>query len=459
MNPPSYSESPELSDRRNVVAFAYSSPPRHGQGSGSTRAAQEPESMAEHTLTFREHLVQSQDFFDSHQHELKIAEIGDRYVIKGPTASKLSYQLLHPTPIRGLQGIRDLQHLAELVGAPENWREVLQTAKSSLEWQGRVHRAFNKMKRDESVESLVESRHHILIYEVGKSLRFDVDEGTPRKIGVGGLLVQDKYDYLSSPDKYFIREDSKRPVLVTEAKTFQTFEQDHLWYLDARSPQILACMYAFNAPALFYTSKCCKFFVENEERDTIFTYPVDTPNVPANDEKDQFKRSLLVKRFDPLPSENVPIDVTQVSDEDEKFLDMLAVCLMGRGGQIPDFLDELSQAESASSSKRSTPRGSRSSLESRQASAETLTAPVSSRPLRRSARFRIGTKPDGTPEYREVVVYDAKFVEQFWKENGLPESDEESDWEEEEEIHEKPSTSTVEESSASTLLPSRGENV
>ena len=46
-----------------------------------------------------------------------------------------------------------------------------------------------------------------------------------------------------------------------------------MWYHKSRGVQVLTPLFAFNCPTFLFTQKQWKLFVENDDRDQIFTFP------------------------------------------------------------------------------------------------------------------------------------------------------------------------------------------
>jgi hypothetical protein len=63
-----------------------------------------------------------------------------------------------------------------------------------------------------------------------------------------------------------------------------------MWYQSSRGIQVLAALYAYNCPTILFTQKEGKLFVENNDQNSVFTFP-------CNDDADQTPRvdSCLVQ--------------------------------------------------------------------------------------------------------------------------------------------------------------------
>jgi hypothetical protein len=60
---------------------------------------------------------------------------------------------------------------------------------------------------------------------------------------------------------------------VTEIKTIDTFSNDEVWYRGSRALQSLGAAYALNLPVILATQHRFKFFVENNARDSMYSFP------------------------------------------------------------------------------------------------------------------------------------------------------------------------------------------
>ncbi|KAI3650630.1 hypothetical protein MP228_004111 [Amoeboaphelidium protococcarum] len=203
---------------------------------------------------------------------------GTLRMIKNPTASKLSHTLFHPAIYRSVKslgcGEDGLDNLAQFLGVGKNWK----VAAAYCEQDDRVKEQLSYLQ-DDSNESTFSLRLAALMVNV--CLILDVFKYQSlyceRCAVIGGVMCDQSYDYGSKMDIYFTHGPQQNPAspiyFGTELKTCRSYPDDHIWYTDTRLAQVLAALYSLNAPILLATPSQFKVFVENKNRDAIFTYP------------------------------------------------------------------------------------------------------------------------------------------------------------------------------------------
>jgi hypothetical protein len=65
-------------------------------------------------------------------------------------------------------------------------------------------------------------------------------------------------------------------LIASETTTALTFQEGDLWYRGCRGVQVLSALYAFNCPTFLFTQKQWKIFVENSDRNAVYTFPCGT---------------------------------------------------------------------------------------------------------------------------------------------------------------------------------------
>jgi hypothetical protein len=201
-------------------------------------------------------------------------------LVRRPTASNMVHHLLHPGVYKGIQSIPTLDAFANLVGAPRDWEEKYNMALAS---RGTLLRNLNHFARlrDNARESNIQSVLIGLVTLLADALGTFVAQDTERMVIVGGILAHSEYDVRSRTDAYFQNEVGI-PLLATEVKTNRTFPEREMWYHGSRGVEVLSAMYAYHCPTMIVTQKQFKVFVENAERNAIFTYPYDTNQEHTN---------------------------------------------------------------------------------------------------------------------------------------------------------------------------------
>ncbi len=227
-------------------------------------------------------------------------------IIKNPTASKMTYKLLHPSTYCNVKDLGDMSQLALLLDAPVNWKELHDplVVENSI-----VRIAFNNLVSlpDNAEESAISLCFALLIDRASIMLGIDVKHKAETKVIVGGLLALGECDVRSQTDMHILQNG--RNVIATEIKTDKTFRQSEVWYRKSRGVQLLTAMYAHNAPTFLFTQKHWKLFVQKRDRSGVLTFPYD--NIMGASPR---QNSILMKPMGPT------------------FLQAITICLLSRLG-------------------------------------------------------------------------------------------------------------------------------
>jgi hypothetical protein len=225
-------------------------------------------------------------------------------LIRRPTASNLSHFLLNPFIYRSIQAVDTLYDLAGLLDAPDDWEERC----NSIVTDGYIIRALNRFRdmADDTAECNIRFGFLALITFIAHRLHIDLDSHIETKIIVGGILARYQYDLPSKSDLRFLDANSQN-LIACQVKTHRSFGPGEMWYHYSRGVQVLSALYAFNCPTFLFTHRQWKLFVENTERNAIFTFPYND-----NPEHTPHVNSSLVH----------PMGTT--------FLKAIAICLLSR---------------------------------------------------------------------------------------------------------------------------------
>jgi hypothetical protein len=229
-------------------------------------------------------------------------------IIKTPTASKIPYKFLHPSIYSNMKDLGDMSKFAQLVDAPENWKELhapLVVAGTA------VRKIFDRLRSlpDDAPESSISQEFSALITCMSVTLAVDVVPRAETKVIIGGLLALKEYDIRSQTDVHFLKNGIN--VIATEITTNQAFHQDEVWYRKSRGAQLLTAMYAHNAPTFIFTQKHWKLFVQNRNRNCALTFPFD--NVIGASPR---LNSILMKPMGPTFLEAITICLLSSLDSD-----------------------------------------------------------------------------------------------------------------------------------------------
>ncbi|KAI3639782.1 hypothetical protein MIR68_002096 [Amoeboaphelidium protococcarum] len=214
-------------------------------------------------------------------------------VMKKPTASQLQHLVLNPYLYRGLQQITSLNHLAEIVGAPSTWLDTYTKNVMNNALLRRILRNFVDLE-DNSPEIVVQSAFDDVVTYIGFPLGLYVTRANFSPFVVGALFAHPTYDVRAQSDTIF-KGLSGNPLLATEAQRATAFPVSKLWHHGSRGIQTLCTLYRTGCPTILYSQKCFKVFVENDSRDTVFTWPFDSGN--SNQNKEPYSRERVARSY------------------------------------------------------------------------------------------------------------------------------------------------------------------
>ncbi|KAJ3253378.1 hypothetical protein HK103_000698 [Boothiomyces macroporosus] len=192
-----------------------------------------------------------------------------KLVVK-PQASKMSHRLLNPYIYRNIKDIDGLAGLATMLNTPPNWEEKYNQVKEKRT----VIHSLTALRRlpIETRESDVQTQFGSLVSMIATHLDIGLQVKLETKIIVGGMFTKNEYDVRSRTDPHFLGENN-RHLIASEAKRSATFGDRGVWYYRSRGIQTLSALYRYGCPTFLYTQNIFKVFVENAERNAIYTYP------------------------------------------------------------------------------------------------------------------------------------------------------------------------------------------
>ena len=234
-----------------------------------------------------------------------------------PTLSKLDSRFVHPAPIHQMKPVKSLDHLAKLLGAPENWEERFDAIYPSCMSLRDGFVRFQNLS-DHSPEHRIQDYFIDLIYELRSALDIVIHIRSKEPIAIGGLLAHKKFDIMGEADPMFVTL-SGSVAFGTVIKSFESFHHDDLWYQESRAAQTLTLVYALGCPVFLFTQIAWKMFLENSERDAILTFPVGTGNYPNR-----------------TPEAIAAAHLHQKAPVDESFLKAIAICILASEEITPE---------------------------------------------------------------------------------------------------------------------------
>ena len=218
------------------------------------------------------------------QQSWKTTEGTNVVLVRKPTASNMSHRLLNPFIYRNIQNVGSLNDLARMLESPLDWEAQY----NRVVQDGRILRKTNMFRSlpEETPESYIQFEFASIVSQVALYLEIGLRSLSETKIIVGGILSRYQYDIRSKSDPHFAKYDGS-PLLASEVKTHRTFGDGEMWYHSSRGIQVLTALYAFNAPTFLLTQQQWKLFVENKERNAVFTFPYNdeadhTPHVNSS---------------------------------------------------------------------------------------------------------------------------------------------------------------------------------
>ena len=324
---------PSLPDVHLVRTYSKDYADTDTESEGGAQFAVDREDVEQSSISYR--LQENQQFMDSQitpasgensawllePQTWKTTDGTDVVLVRKPTASNLSHRLLNPFIYRNIQNVGTLDALASLLDTPDDWESKY----NQIVRDGRIIRKLNRFSAlpEDTLESDIQASFIGLVEAIAYRLDVDLVSRSGTKIIVGGILARYEYDVRSQCDPHFLNADGFH-LIASEAKTRRTFGLGEMWYHSSRGIQVLSALYAFNCPTFLFTQGQWKLFVENNERNSILTFPYDddidhSPHV----------NSSLVK----------PMGKT--------FLKAIVVCLLSKRDSLVESMKAVSIEESS----------------------------------------------------------------------------------------------------------------
>ncbi len=191
-------------------------------------------------------------------------------LIKKPTASALSYRVLHPFLYRRIKDVGSLNDLAYLLRSPSDW----ELKYDRMMQDGRVFKSMVKLRQmpEDMTKSNIQANFNSLIAVIAFLLNVSIQPMPDNKITVGGILAHYEYDINGTTDLHIVNEDD-RVLIATVCTTHTSLGDGDVWYRESRGVQVFSALYASNAPVFLYSNRQWKLFVENDKRNAVLTFP------------------------------------------------------------------------------------------------------------------------------------------------------------------------------------------
>jgi hypothetical protein len=232
-------------------------------------------------------------------------------LITQPAASNMSHRLLNPFIYRNIRNVGTLNDLAALLDTPDDWEERCNNVIADSRIVSQME--YFRNLPDDTAESTIQVHFVGLVSAISVYLGILILPDTETKIIVGGILARVQYDLRSKTDPHVLNT-SGRNLIASEAKTHRTFGIGEMWYHQSRGIQVLSAMYAFNAPTFLFSHRQWKLFVENTERNAIFTFP-----------------------YNDNPEHTPHVNSSQIEPMGTTFLKAIVICLLSRRVSLDCF--------------------------------------------------------------------------------------------------------------------------
>jgi hypothetical protein len=318
-----------------------------------------------------------------------IAKPDDIFFVKLPTASKLDHYALHPALYRNIKNLDTLDDFASLIGVQSNWREIYNAKVCGNSFVELVLKTYAQLP-DDSSEDNIENTIILLVNSVAISLMKQI-YAWKSKVIVGGMLAESQYDILSATDTFFTVDGVK--VLSTEMKTAKTFLPHKHWYHESRGVQSFCALFGHGCPMFLCNQKIWKLFVENRERNQIYTFPF------GSTQGTKLAKSNVMSRFD--------------EDGGSDFLMAITICLLKTVElNVESVVKEAASVSIQEPAKEVQETINIDHLRAVVPNNESTTVDTpASRVVK--PRFATGHDKDGLPIYRTLRVYSAEETERI----------------------------------------------
>ena len=294
-------------------------------------------------------------------------------LIKNPTASNLSHRLLNPFIYRNIRSAGTLDDLAKLLDSPSDW----EVRYNQVVEDGRIIRKLNRFSElpEDTLESTIQMHFVGLVEAIAYALAVDLIPDSETKIIVGGILAHYQYDLRSKTDPHFLNTAGFH-LIASEAKTHRTFAPGEMWYHGSRGIQVLSALYAYNCPTFLFTQRQWKLFVENDDRNTVLTFPYGENG------------------------EHTPhVNSSQVQPMGTTFLKAIVICLLSRRSSLVEAVKAEKLQET--SLVKETPK---------KTDVKEKYFNTTEKPQRRSARL---SKLSGADSEKKVPTFISGYVDKF----------------------------------------------
>jgi hypothetical protein len=211
---------------------------------------------------------------DKEQENWKIVEYDDgTKLILHPLACDIHYQTLNPNIYRRIAPITDLDHFAQLIGTPSNWKDVCRIVVPAV---SEIFQIFQNQADHANQPTIQANFFHLAVitaYLICENHYMSSFNPNKEELAiVRGILAREEYA-VQAKLGVVLENLQGSAILASLVKTERQFPDDEFYYRDTRGVQLFTTIYAKFCPTLLVTPKKFKLFVENSERTQIYTFP------------------------------------------------------------------------------------------------------------------------------------------------------------------------------------------
>lgn len=171
-----------------------------------------------------------------------------------------------------------------------------------------------------------------LVRSISSILHIKVSTDSEIKFMVGGILANLDVRGASDPrfhskkGQYLIASEVMTKKSFLDGEDSQINQSTHRWYQRSRGTQALSTLYAFNCPTFLLTQAHWKLFLENPERNAVFTFPYGLAT-----DQESFCPPCLVRPMD------------------ETFIQAIVICLLSNRDALEQEMAKVAEVRASTS--------------------------------------------------------------------------------------------------------------
>lgn len=229
-------------------------------------------------------------YFYAEVHGWDIKDYGlDKLVVVRPTASRTNHFHIHPSLYTNIRPLRTIDDVAMFLGFPCNWEEEYNIFYSSN--MDGLNEYLNDLRNldDNALENDVKISFTALVSRLSASQYcVNVTYREQESIMISGMLMNPNLYCRSQRDTAIFSIRDKIPVIATEIKRYKSYNGSDVWYRGSRGVQTLMALFSYVCPTFLLTQRIYKLFIENPERNLIYTFPYGDDSSKSNHENSCF---------------------------------------------------------------------------------------------------------------------------------------------------------------------------